>query len=329
VINGVFWRTRTGAPWRDLPTSCGNWKTVYSRHRRWSGDDTWVKILDRLRAGCDVDEGSQWTVGADSSTVRAHQHAAGARHAPPKDIPEYKLTPLLAAPAQTSVESPAESTGDTGGWVESQEFHARRPKRADQEALGRSRGGLTTKIHLLSDSRCRPLARVTTAGQRHDSVAFEPLMDRLRIRRSDVGGRGPARAAAGRQGLLEPHDPVPPAPMADQDNDPGEERPAKGPRCEGFRRRATTEVRHHVLQAAQHRRTRLQQAQGLPRGRNAHRQARVRLPRDHRRRLDQDLAPPPSHSRSTRPRLASGIRAPSRPEMDGVSALMSSPRSEG
>lgn len=76
-----------------------------------------------------MEEGSQWTAGADSSTVRAHQHAAGARHAPPKDIPEHKLTPLLAAPAETSVETsvepPTESTGDTGGWVESQEFHAR------------------------------------------------------------------------------------------------------------------------------------------------------------------------------------------------------------
>lgn len=68
-----------------------------------------------------MDEGSQWTVGADSSTVRAHQHAAGARYAPPKDIPEHKLTSLLAAPAEPSVESPAEPTGDTGGWVESQE----------------------------------------------------------------------------------------------------------------------------------------------------------------------------------------------------------------
>jgi hypothetical protein len=78
-----------------------------------------------LRAGCDVDEGSQWTAGADSPAVGAHEHAAGARHAPPKDIPEHKLAPLLAAPAETSVESPAESTGDTGGWAESQEFRAR------------------------------------------------------------------------------------------------------------------------------------------------------------------------------------------------------------
>jgi len=125
LINGVFWRTRTGAPWRDLPTSYGNWKTVYSRHRRWSGDGTWAKILDRLRAGCDMNEGSEWTVGADSSTVRAHQHAAGARCEPPKDIPQDKLTPLLAAPRPAAAQTaPADTAGDTGGWVESQKFSA-------------------------------------------------------------------------------------------------------------------------------------------------------------------------------------------------------------
>lgn len=48
--------------------------------------------------------------------------------------------------------------------------------------------GLTTKIHLAADTRCRPICRVTTAGQRHDSVAFEPVMDGIRIRR-----RGPGR----------------------------------------------------------------------------------------------------------------------------------------
>lgn len=59
--------------------------------------------------------------------------------------------------------------------------------RRDREGLGRSRGGLSTKIHLLADSRCRPLAGVTTAGQRHDSLAFEPLMARLRIARIGPG----------------------------------------------------------------------------------------------------------------------------------------------
>ena len=36
VINGIFFRTRAGCPWRDLPQGFGNWKTVYNRHRRWS-----------------------------------------------------------------------------------------------------------------------------------------------------------------------------------------------------------------------------------------------------------------------------------------------------
>ena len=67
--------------------------------------------------------------------------------------------------------------------------------RVDREGLGRSRGGLSTKLHLLADTRCRPLARGTTAGQRHDSIAFEPLMARLRIRRT---GRGRPRTRPGR-----------------------------------------------------------------------------------------------------------------------------------
>src|ERR1700685_2385151 len=77
----VFYRTRAGCPWRDLPESFGNWKTIYNRHRRWSLDGTWEQILDGLRAGCDEAEGKDWTVSADSTAARAHQHAAGARRA--------------------------------------------------------------------------------------------------------------------------------------------------------------------------------------------------------------------------------------------------------
>jgi transposase len=87
VINGVFFRARTGTPWRDLPAVYGNWKTVYNRHRRWSLDGTWVSILDGLRVGCDEADGQDWTVSADSTINRAHQHAAGARHVPAADDP--------------------------------------------------------------------------------------------------------------------------------------------------------------------------------------------------------------------------------------------------
>src|SRR4051794_9427558 len=49
-------------------------------------------------------------------------------------------------------------------------------------------GGVSTKIHLAADSRARPLARVTSAGQRNDALGFEPVMGRVRIAR-----RGPGR----------------------------------------------------------------------------------------------------------------------------------------
>jgi transposase len=102
VIDGIMFRTRAGCPWRDLPDRFGNWKTVYNRHRRWSGDGTWERVLDALRAGCDAGQGTAWTVAADATVVRAHQHAAGARHEPPKDIPAGRLAVAeLSAPART------------------------------------------------------------------------------------------------------------------------------------------------------------------------------------------------------------------------------------
>ena len=59
-----------------------------------------------------------------------------------------------------------------------------KPKRVDREGLGRSRGGLSTKVHLGADLRCRPVARVTTPGQRHDSLAFEAVMTNLAVTRT-------------------------------------------------------------------------------------------------------------------------------------------------
>src|SRR5258706_11211112 len=41
VIDGIFFRTRAGCPWRDLPERFGNWKTLYKRHRPWPGGRTW------------------------------------------------------------------------------------------------------------------------------------------------------------------------------------------------------------------------------------------------------------------------------------------------
>ena len=67
----------------------------------------------------------------------------------------------------------------------------------DREALGRSRGGLTTKIVLTADRRARPVSRVITAGQRHDSISFERVMAGIRILR-----HGPGRPRATPRHLL-------------------------------------------------------------------------------------------------------------------------------
>jgi transposase len=99
IMDGVFYRTRTGTPWRDLPERFGPWQTVYNRHRRWSADGTWERILAALQAGCDEAEGRAWTVAVDSTIVRAHQHAAGARHATPKDVDAERLAPARLATA--------------------------------------------------------------------------------------------------------------------------------------------------------------------------------------------------------------------------------------
>jgi transposase len=107
VIDGILWRTRAGSPWRDVPPCYGDFRTLHGRHRRWSADGTWEAILAQLQADSDRDIGPEWAVGVDSTVVRAHRHAAGARHDPPKDVPAEKLAPLL--PAQP---------GHTGGWVE-------------------------------------------------------------------------------------------------------------------------------------------------------------------------------------------------------------------
>nr|WP_142147773.1 IS5 family transposase [Streptomyces sp. SLBN-31] len=57
----------------------------------------------------------------------------------------------------------------------------------DDHALGRSRGGLTTKIHLACDGRGRPLAILVTPGQRHDGICARPLLERIRVPRTGLG----------------------------------------------------------------------------------------------------------------------------------------------
>jgi transposase len=79
VLNGILFRVRSGVPWRDLPERYGPWETVYKRFARWPTDGTWARIEAALRTQADGAGELDWHAQIDSTVVRAHQHAAGAR----------------------------------------------------------------------------------------------------------------------------------------------------------------------------------------------------------------------------------------------------------
>jgi transposase len=136
LIDGIRWRVRTGAPWRDVPPQYGPWQSVYGLFRRWQRDGTWAVIVTALQALADTAGHVTWDVSVDSGTARAHQHAVGAR----RDGSAQKEPP-----------------GGASG-----------PEPAGH-ALGRSRGGLTCKFHLAVEQGQKPLAVIVTAGQWGDS----------------------------------------------------------------------------------------------------------------------------------------------------------------
>ncbi|MFI8236823.1 IS5 family transposase [Streptomyces sp. NPDC085866] len=141
VIDAIAWKFQTGSQWVHLPPEYGSWKGVCTRLRNWAIDGTWKRVFSTLLAQADAEGDLDWIVAVDSTIVRAHQHAAGARK--------------KGAPADEPVD----------------------------HAIGRSRGGLTTKIHLAADSRCRPLCFHLTPGQAGDAPAFDQVMASIRVPR--------------------------------------------------------------------------------------------------------------------------------------------------
>ena len=73
-LNGVLWIARSGAPWRDLPPRYGKWSSVHRRFTRWASRGVWKDIFAALSVGSDLE-----ILMMDSTVVRAHQHAAGAK----------------------------------------------------------------------------------------------------------------------------------------------------------------------------------------------------------------------------------------------------------
>ena len=154
VINGILWILRTGAPWRDLPEYYGPWQTVSGRFYRWRKKGIWQSILQRLQQQAEDSGKINWDIHeVDGSVIRAHQHAAGARRG------ELEPNSELSAIEQVQ----------------------------QREALGWSKGGFSTKIHLRCDGHGLPITFLVSVGERHEAVLFEPLMEQGAVKRSGPG----------------------------------------------------------------------------------------------------------------------------------------------
>ena len=80
VVEGMLWRLATGVPWRDRPERFGPWHTGDSRFRRWQQQGVWAQVLTTLQAQADARGARDGSLPfLDGTTVRAHQHAAGAK----------------------------------------------------------------------------------------------------------------------------------------------------------------------------------------------------------------------------------------------------------
>ncbi len=138
LMDGIRWRTRTGAPWRDVPERYGPWDQAYDLFRRWQHGGIWKRIFEQLQAEADAKGLITWDVSVDSTIARTHQHAAGARK---KGHCRRRLPAAYTEP--------------------------------DDHGLGRSRGGLTTKLHLAVE---QGWSRPSTSGCDED----DQLADRSR-----------------------------------------------------------------------------------------------------------------------------------------------------
>jgi transposase len=75
TINGILWRLRTGAPWRDVPERYGEWNSIARFFRRWCANSLWEVIATTLAEA--MADNRHHSI--DATTVRGHVSAAGAK----------------------------------------------------------------------------------------------------------------------------------------------------------------------------------------------------------------------------------------------------------
>jgi transposase len=76
AVEGMVWKYRTGAPWRDVPERFGKWNSIYKRFSRWATDGTWARLLAEVQRRSDAAGRLDWVVSIDSTITRVHQHGA-------------------------------------------------------------------------------------------------------------------------------------------------------------------------------------------------------------------------------------------------------------
>jgi transposase len=143
LVDGVRHRVRVGSPWRDVPDRYGPWWRVYALFTCWQLLGVWEQIEAALVAEADRRGKLSWQISVDSTTSRAHVHAAGAR--------------------RDSADRVAEEP--------------------DHHALGRSRGGWSTKTHVAIDQHRGVLSFRLTPGQAGDSPQMIPVLEAIRVPR--------------------------------------------------------------------------------------------------------------------------------------------------
>ena len=128
ILNAVLYILEHGCKWRGLPKRFGNWHTIYVRFNRWSRRGVIQQVFERLAEEQLIDPD---VLGLDSTTVKVHPDAAGAR------------------------------------------------KSNGPQAIGRSRGGLTTKIHLIARDPRTAIKFAISPGQDHDAPHGRRLLEKL------------------------------------------------------------------------------------------------------------------------------------------------------
>jgi transposase len=97
-FEAVLYVARTGIPWRDLPGEFGAWDAVYNRFRRWEASGALQRLFEAITA---PELAEVKRVLVDSTTVRAHRHAAGALKKKARRRSKGLVAAVVVSPAKS------------------------------------------------------------------------------------------------------------------------------------------------------------------------------------------------------------------------------------